>query len=241
MARKIVVASGKGGVGKTTLTIGLGKALAAGGARVLLVDFDNLRAIDLMLGAAGNVVFDWGDVVQGRCAPEDAILQQQGVSFLACPPSYDGVTPQQVRDLIGRVEAAFDYVLFDAPAGIGTGLQLAAAAAQRALVVATPDLVCVRSACRAAQELEKQGVKSSRLVINRAARRDIRRRQMLNIDDVIDATGVQLIAIIPEDKRLRSAGMEGGVCLPGQISREAFLNLAKRVQGKNVPLMYLFV
>ncbi len=241
MAKKIVVASGKGGVGKTTVAIGLGMALAADDARVLIVDFDNLRSVDLMLGAAENVVFDWGDAALGRCAPEDALLQSRGVSFFACPPSYDGITPQQVRDLIAAVEPGFDYILFDAPAGIGTGLLLASAAAQRAIVVATPDLVCVRSACRTAQELEKRGIKSCRLVINRAVRRDIRRKRLLNIDDVIDATGVQLIAIIPEDRRLRSAAMEGGIYLPGQVSREAFTNLAQRVRGRNVPLMYLFV
>ncbi len=241
MAKIIVVASGKGGVGKTTVTIGLGKALAAGGARVLLVDFDHLRSVDLMLGAAEDVVFDWGDVVLGRCAVEEALLQAQGVSFFACPPSYDGITARQVRALITQAEPHFDYILCDAPAGIGTGLVLAAAAAQRAIVVATPDLVCVRSACRAARELESLGVKSSRLVINRAVRSDIRRKRLLNIDDVIDSTGVQLIAIIPEDKRLRTAGMEGGVYLRNQLSYEAFTNLAGRVQGRNVPLMYLFI
>ncbi len=238
MAKRIVIASGKGGVGKTTVAIGLGKALAAGGKRVLLLDFDNLRSVDLMLGAAEDVVFDWGDAVLGRCTAKEALLQKQGVSFLACPPTYEGVTPQLVRKLVSQLEADYDCILFDAPAGIGTGLLLAAAAAQRAIVVATPDLVCVRSACRAAQELEKQGIQSSRLVINRAVRRDIRRRRLLNIDDVIDKTGVQLIAIIPEDRRLRSAGMEGGVYLPDQISYPAFTNLAKRVQGKNVPLYF---
>ena len=239
MARRIVVASGKGGVGKTTVTIGLGKALAAGQKRVLIVDFDNLRSVDLMLGAAQDVVFDWGDVVKGRCAPEEALLQRGGVSFFACPPSYHGIMAYQVRDLIQKIEADYDFILFDAPAGIGTGLLLAAAAAQRAIVVATPDFVCVRSACRAAQELEKQGIQNSRLVINRAVRRDIRRKLLLNIDDVIDGTGVQLIAIIPEDRRLRSAGMEGVPYLPGQVSFDAFTNLALRVQGRNVPLAFI--
>lgn len=241
MAKRIVIASGKGGVGKTTVAIGLGKALSTGGKRVLLVDFDNLRSVDLLLGAAQDVVFDWGDVVMGRCAKEDALRQKQGISFFACPMSYEGITPQQVRSLMQSLDADYDYLLFDAPAGIGTGLLLAAAAAQRAIVVATPDPVCVRAACRTAQELERRGVQSSRLVINRAVRRDIRKKRLLNIDDVIDSTGVQLIAIVPEDRRLRSAGTEGGIFLSGQISTDAFRNLALRVQGKNVPLHYLFV
>ena len=239
MAKRIVIASGKGGVGKTTVTVALGKALAASGQRVLLIDFDNLRSIDLMLGAAQNVVFDWGDAVKGRCDPKDAVLRSQGVSFLACPPDYDGINKADVKRLVRLLEADYDYILFDAPAGIGAGLYLACAAAQRGLVVATPDLVCVRAACRAAQQMETLGVKNSRLVINRAVRRDIRRKRLLNIDDMIDGTGVQLIAIIPEDKRLRTAGMDGSVFLPKQVSYEAFCCLAKRVQGQRVPLSFV--
>ena len=66
MARKIVFASGKGGVGKTTLTVAVGKALAERGQKVLLVDFDDLRGIDLLVGASEAVVYDWGDVLLGR-------------------------------------------------------------------------------------------------------------------------------------------------------------------------------
>ena len=75
MARRIVIASGKGGVGKTTVCIALGKALAGMQKKVLLLDFDNLRSIDLMLGAAQDVVFDWGDAAKGRCAAKDAVLE----------------------------------------------------------------------------------------------------------------------------------------------------------------------
>ena len=238
MAKRIVIASGKGGVGKTTVAIGLAKALAVREKNVLLVDFDNLRSVDLMLGAAENVVFDWGDVVAGRCKAEDAIGRAQGISFLSCPPRYDAVTPQQVKALMKAIEAEYDYLLFDAPAGVGAGLRLACAAAQRALVVATPDPVCVRAACRAAEEMEAWGVKNSRLVINRAARRDMRQKRLLNIDDVIDKTGVQLIAIVPEDKMLRKAGIDN-ILQPWQLSYDAFCNLAARIEGRQVPLAFL--
>ena len=238
MAKRIVIASGKGGVGKTTVAVGLSKALALRAKKVLLVDFDNLRSVDLMLGAAEDVVFDWGDAVLGRCAASEAIGTAQGISFLACPPRYDGFTPQMVKRLMKDLEADYDYLLFDAPAGVGAGLRLACAAAQRALVVATPDPVCVRAACRAAEEMEAWGVNNSRLVINRADRRDMRRSRLLNIDDVIDKTGVQLIAIIPEDKYLRKAGTDGVLQL-WQLSYEAFCNLAARIEGQQVPLAFL--
>ena len=239
MAKRIAIASGKGGVGKTTVAVALGKALAAAGKKVLLVDFDNLRSIDLMLGAAQNVVFDWGDAVKGRCAARDAVLQAGDVAFMACPPDYSGMTKTDVRRLVRELEGEYDFLLFDAPAGIGVGLQLACAAAQRGLVVATPDLVCVRAACRAAQQIESFGVQSCRLVINRAVYRDIRRKKLLNIDDVIDETGVQLIAMIPEDKKLRHAAVNGRFFAPRNLSYEPLRRLAQRIQGKQVPLWFV--
>ena len=57
MAKKIVFASGKGGVGKTSVAVGIAHALTALGHSVLLVDFDNLRSIDLLVGAAESVVY----------------------------------------------------------------------------------------------------------------------------------------------------------------------------------------
>ena len=239
MAKRIVIASGKGGVGKTTVCVALGKALAAAGKKVLLLDFDNLRSIDLMLGAAGDVVFDWGDAAKGRCDAKDAILPADGVSFMTCPPDYDDLTNDDVKRLVREVESDYDFLLFDAPAGIGRGLTLACAAAQKALVVATPDLVCVRAACRAAGQMESLGVRSGRLVINRAVYRDIRRKKLLNIDDVIDETGVQLIAIIPEDKKLRQAGMHGRLFAKRNLSYEPLHRLAQRIQGKQVPLWFV--
>ena len=66
----------------------------------------------------------------------------------------------------------------------------------------------------------------------------MRRSRLLNIDDVIDKTGVQLIAIIPEDKYLRKAGTDGILQL-WQLSYEAFCNLAARIEGQQVPLAFL--
>ena len=69
-----VITSGKGGVGKSTVAVGLGRALAQRGRRVLLVDCDaGLRSLDRMTGAEENLVFDMADVVFARCSPAEAI------------------------------------------------------------------------------------------------------------------------------------------------------------------------
>ena len=67
MAKVLVVTSGKGGVGKTTSTAALGAALAQGGQKVVVVDFDvGLRNLDLVMGAERRVVYDLINVIQGH-------------------------------------------------------------------------------------------------------------------------------------------------------------------------------
>ena len=81
MARVIVVTSGKGGVGKTTVTAGLGRALAKRGKRVVLMDADlGLNNLDVVLDAESRVVYDILDVVENRCRPRQALVEDLLVS-----------------------------------------------------------------------------------------------------------------------------------------------------------------
>lgn len=236
MAKKIVIASGKGGVGKSTFTVGLAKALVSMGSRVLIIDCDRLRSIDLLVGVTAELVYDFGDVIKENCEPEAAIYENGGVSIISCPLSYEGIDCEDMKALVGHYDDSFDFILLDAPAGIDKGLELAASGADKGIVVSTPDLVCVRSAYTAAGELDKIGVAESRLVINRVNTKDMSRGRLLNIDKVIDSTMVQLIGVVPEDAKLRLGSMGGEIYKRGQLSRKAFSNIAKRICGQYVAL-----
>lgn len=238
MARKIVFASGKGGVGKTTLAVAVGKALAGYGQRVLLVDFDNLRGIDLLVGASEAVVYDWGDVLLDRCEVSEAIYKADSLSIMSCPRKYGDATPKKVANLIKSLDKNFDYILFDSPAGIGRGMHLAAAAADKGVLVATPDYVCVRGAFAAADELFESEVSEVRMIINRAVKKDMRHKRMLNVDAMIDSAAVQLLGIVPEDPYLRLGSMGASVYQPGQVSYRAISNVARRLNGENIPLSF---
>lgn len=235
MAEKIVIASGKGGVGKTSLTVGFGKALSAMGYKVLLVDCDCLRSIDLLVGVTEQLVYDWGDVLGGADS-EDALYRTKDVAVLTCPDSYGDYTGEDMKKLLALYDEEFDYILIDAPAGADTGLTLSAAAADRAIVVSTPDLVCVRSACIAAGKIYKMDIDDVRLIINRLNRKDILRGRLLNIDAVIDSTQVQLIGIVPEDPKIRLGSMGMNIYRKSQISYDALTNIARRIRGEYVPL-----
>ena len=83
MSTAIVITSGKGGTGKTSLTGGVGSCLAALGKRVLCIDMDvGLRNLDLSLGMADRVLMDFTDVLAGYCTLEDDTLPLE--EYLAC-------------------------------------------------------------------------------------------------------------------------------------------------------------
>ena len=83
MSKVIVVTSGKGGVGKTTSTASLGVALAQGGKRVCVVDFDvGLRNLDLVMGAERRVVFDFINVAQGDAKLSQALIRDKRIDTL---------------------------------------------------------------------------------------------------------------------------------------------------------------
>ena len=238
MAKKIAIASGKGGVGKSSLTVGIGKALAARDKKVLLIDCDCLKSIDLLTGITEFLLYNWGDVIKERCESENALYSAGDVSVITCPDSYEDITAEQMKTIIKKYENDFDYILLDSPAGIDKGLTLACSVADRGLVVSTPDLVCVRSACIAAREMAKQGIGDTRLVINRVKKRDVTKGRLLNVDSVIDSTEIQLIGVVPEDAKIRLGSMGQGIFKKGQVSYKAFQNIAARLEGTSVPLKF---
>ena len=75
MARKIVITSGKGGVGKTTVTANLGAALANLGQRVVMLDVDfGLNNLDVVMGLENRIVYNLVDVVEGNCKAKQAMI-----------------------------------------------------------------------------------------------------------------------------------------------------------------------
>lgn len=241
MGSVIVVTSGKGGTGKTSITGGVGSCLARLGKSVLCIDMDiGLRNLDISLGLSDRALMDFSDVVFGRCSLEKAAVSHPdlpGLSLLTAPMSF---TPQltqwQVQELLDAARKRYDYIMIDSPAGLGPGFQLASCGADRALVVSTNDASSLRDAQRTVEELYR--IRQVHLVMNRIQPRLLRQLRT-TIDDAMDAAGLPLIGVIPEDRRvILAANLGRPLILEGrQGAANACLNIAKRLEGYRVPVM----
>ena len=242
MSKVIVLASGKGGTGKSTVTVGLAVALVKLNKRVLLVDCDSgMRGLDLMLGVENELVYDVSDAASGGCDTDSAIYSAQSMYGLYLMPAplaaEDEVSPSVMKELVDSVKDGYDYVLIDSPAGTGSGFDAAAAAADMALIVANPEPTSVRGALNIRLKLSKLGKDEARLVINRFS---LKRFHSLGVykdlDAVIDACQTQLAAVVPEDMRIAAIAQRGEAGKAKSPAAVTFENLAARLEGENVPI-----
>ena len=165
MAKTIVVTSGKGGVGKTTSTANIGTALALQGKKVCLIDMDiGLRNLDVVLGLENRIIYDIVDVVEGRAKLHQALIKDKrfdDLLFLLPAAQHAdkyAVTPEQVTEIIAKLDEFYDYVLIDSPAGIEQGFENSIVAADAAIIVTTPEISAIRDADRIVGILEQRDI-----------------------------------------------------------------------------------
>ena len=222
MGTVITVTSGKGGTGKTTVTGGVASCLARLGKTVLCIDMDiGLRNLDISLGLSDRALMDFADVALGNCP-----LARAAVSHPDLPNLSLLTAPMRLPP----------HVTAGSIAGLGPGFQLATCGADRALVVATNDASSLRDAQRAVEELYH--LRQVHLVMNRIQPKLLRELRT-TIDDAMDAAGLPLIGVIPEDRRvILAANMGRPLILEGRRgAANACLNIAKRIEGYRVPIM----
>lgn len=241
LARVITITSGKGGVGKTTVTANLGAALAAMNKKVLTIDADiGLRNLDLIMGLENRIVYDLIDVVEGRCRLRQAMVKHKQFPSLYLLPAAQtrdktALKPVQMYKVVHQLKPEFDFIIIDSPAGIEQGFQNAIAPADEALVVTNPEVSAVRDADRIIGIIESKARKIPiHLILNRVKSEMVRRGEMLSANDVVEILAIKLIGIIPEDEAVLIAGNTGN---PGTAPKAsiAFRNIARRLMGETVP------
>ncbi|MEG2709441.1 MAG: septum site-determining protein MinD [Clostridia bacterium] len=244
MGRIMVVTSGKGGVGKSTVTASLGASFAKAGRRTLLIDMDmGLRSLDVMLGLEDKVVYDLADVADGMCRIKQALLQHGTMEnlFLLAAAQQRGSDALSTRDcekVLDMLRDRFDEILIDCPAGAGRGFRNAVTGADGAILVETPDVIALRDAQRMVGLIRRMDIARPQLILNRVLPRHIAKDAPLDPRLYAERLGIPLLGIVPEDEDVPLSCAKGEpAALGASPSGKALERVARRLMGEDVPLV----
>lgn len=235
MARRIVVTSGKGGVGKTTLVSMLGYAIANLGEKVLLVDMDfGLNNLDVLMGIENKIVYDIIDVIEGKCLPKQAIIQDFLESNLYIFPSTHCFCKRkfgsnELMEIIRQVEYLFDYIIIDCPAGIDGGFKRAVECGQEHIIVTTPHLSALRDADKVINALCSNLNVKPLVVINRARGDLMLDGKMLSIGTISNYLSGKVVGVVPEDDNIAVQMYRGVSCDNSSMSYMAIEMIAESI------------
>lgn len=243
MSKAWMMASGKGGVGKSSIAAALAVALAGRQQHVLLVDADvGLRSLDLMLGLQDRVLYELKDCLAHACPLEDAQVQHPGYPLLrlmsagqsARPKDFD--TPE-LAEVFAQLRTAFDVIIVDGAAGIGRSLKSFAGVADEVVVVATADEIARRDAEKTAALLREQTGKTPFLMLNRISPRLIASGVMEAPLEIARRMDLPLLGAVPDSPKVYPA-MLAGVTM-AECGSDAVMSAvrcaARRMMGEQVP------
>jgi flagellar biosynthesis protein FlhG len=242
LARSIAVTSGKGGVGKTTVSVNLAIQMAAMGRRVVLLDADLGTAnVDVQCNLAPHGSL--AHVAAGRRTLQDVMVEAPG-GFKVIPgasglANMAALSHAELRRLVSqlhRLEQNTDVLLIDTGAGVGPGVLAFCAAAERMLVVCTPEPTAITDAYAVIKSVHRKGVlPPTHMLINQATDRDEARQVFSRIEATCERfVGIRVhdAGFVPIDPRIQKSVRKRNPFVldyPQSPSAQSLLSLARRL------------
>jgi septum site-determining protein MinD len=246
LGKSIVVTSGKGGVGKTTIVGNIGVGLASLGKSVALIDVDiGLRNLDLVLGLENRIVYNIMDVIEGNCKLSQALVKDKRFkdNLVLLPAAQtrlkEEVKIEDLKLIVNELKKKYDFVILDSPAGIEHGFRMSSLSSDEAIVVTTPEITSIRDADRVIGLLESMEIFEPSLIINRVRIDMVKKGEMLHWNDIEEILSIKVIGIIPEDPYITISTNIGepAILNDNSIGGKELKNVVRRILGEDVPLV----
>ena len=232
MAKRIVITSGKGGVGKTTTAANFAACLALRNYKTVVIDFDiGLRKLDLVMGCERRVIFDFINVINKEAKLRQALIRDKRNDNLYVLPASqtrdkESLTKEGVKSVLNELsESQFDYIICDSPAGIEKGALTALYFADTAIIVANPEISSVRDsdrilglleACSYRAEMNLEPVEKH-LLLTRYEPKRVKKQEMMTVEDILEVLAIPFLGVIPESQSILKASNTG---LPVVLSKQ---------------------
>ena len=231
-----VMTSGKGGVGKTTVTANLGIELAKMEKKVLLIDGDL---------ASGNLALHFGlerttpalhDILSGKVKDLERAVQKlpEGVDILPAGYSLQGFLESDIGlfpRVISEISSQYDIVLVDSPPGVSKHTLAPLKVADRAILITTPELPSISSTVKMKVVVDLLERVLMGAVVNRVKKPSILGgRGRMKLDELRARVEMEILGVIPEDENVPNAiQAKKPVVLykPGAPASKAFKELSK--------------
>ena len=224
MAKKIVITSGKGGVGKTTTAANVAACLALRNYKTVVIDFDiGLRNLDLVMGCERRVIFDFINVINKEAKLRQALIRDKRNDNLYILPASqtrdkDSLTKEGVQSVFNELrEAEFEYIICDSPAGIEKGARTALYFADTAIIVTNPEVSSVRDSdrilgllesCSYRAEMNLESVEKY-LLLTRYEPKRVKKQEMMTVEDILEILAIPFLGVIPESQSILKASNTG--------------------------------
>ncbi len=236
--RSIVLASGKGGVGKTSIAINLGLILAQQGKRVVVVDADvSMANVGIMLGVE-RAPISLHNVLMGETNIRDAVYEgPYKLKYVPSSLSIERVKKivfDRFKSAIEDLEPIADYVLIDCPPGLNKDSEYAITSGHEMLLVVTPDPASLADALKIINFAGKNNVSTAGVVVNMS----LGEKSEIKPSDLETLLSARVLHVIPEDLEMRRSTISQTPLLiknPASPSARELRVLAAKLTGEPMP------
>lgn len=235
MGRIVAVLSGKGGVGKTTVVLNAGVALAQNyGKKVTIVDCNMTTShLGIALGMHQAPV-TLNTVLRGEATVEEALYRHNS-GMLVLPSSLklrdmDGVDMMRLKPLVRKLADQNDLLLLDAGPGLGREALSAVHSASEVIFVATPTLPAIMDVLRYNEFLRDHEKRHLGLILNMVAKNE----SQMNHADIEQMLGLPIVTSIPRDAaipRALAAEVPAVIAFPDSKGPKELFNVARHIAG----------